>query len=118
MDTAEEEPRTDSPTGHAAQRPIPRDVLLRMLRREDQLRRSEETQRAYDACGRFEVPPFSIEESIQAQVLREFGYDPDSEDDMNEYRYTHGRYLNDPGIVVKLQRARGCFGDAGRWLET
>jgi hypothetical protein len=70
-----------------------RDVLLNMLRREDALRRSDETQSLYDVSGDA-VPPFSIEEEIQLKVLNEFGFEPK---DLDEYRLTHGRYLGDKG---------------------
>lgn len=80
---------------------IPRDTLLRMLRREEELRMSDETQQLYDKSGPYELPPFSIEDDIQHRVLTEFGYDPVA--DLEEYRYTHGLYLDDPGTIFGHQ---------------
>lgn len=86
-----------------------RDVLLQMLRREEELRFSDETQQLYDKYPD-DVPPFSIEENIQRQVLQEFGFEP-NDIWLRLYQYTNGRFptdveLRNTAVYMRCDRSR------------
>jgi len=90
---------------------LDRDLLLRMLRREEELRFSDETQRLYDLYPD-EVPPFSIEENIQRQVLQEFGFEP-NDLWLRLYQHTNGRFPHDSeirsaAVYMRCDRSRSA----------
>eukprot|EP01120_Amphizonella_sp_Union-15-10_P006427 TRINITY_DN2056_c0_g3_i2.p1 TRINITY_DN2056_c0_g3~~TRINITY_DN2056_c0_g3_i2.p1 ORF type:complete len:145 (+),score=21.87 TRINITY_DN2056_c0_g3_i2:120-554(+) len=89
-----------------------RDLVLQMLKRENQLRLSDEIQEQYDQQRKARiVPSCSIEEGIQRQVLSEFGFDPEDNLSIDVYRYSRARFPDDPEIkesilYIKYDRSR------------
>mmetsp|Transcript_7191 Transcript_7191/g.8111 ORF Transcript_7191/g.8111 Transcript_7191/m.8111 type:complete len:248 (-) Transcript_7191:376-1119(-) len=79
------------------QRP-PKEVLKSMIKREAELRRSDETQRAFDAHGLDESRNFSLLQGIQTKVLSEFGYD-----DVNILRTALSLYPNDQALTNEIR---------------
>jgi len=52
--------------------------LIQLLKREDEMRHSQEIQKQYDeGWAKYGIPPTSIEETMQKNLLLEFGIDPD-----------------------------------------
>lgn len=99
---------------------IPRDQLIVMLQREDEIRRSDEIQDRYTnmrlnwgvADELFDG--FAIDKSAQWQVLREFGYDPAVDDSLKAYHISCGQWLNDPQVkesVVWMKYDKFRFGN-------
>jgi len=55
-----------------------KEFLMKLLKREDEMRHSPEIQRLYDEGWEKEgIPSTSIEENMQKQLLSEFGIDPE-----------------------------------------
>lgn len=87
-----------------------RNTLLEMLKRENDLRLSEEYQSMYDDVN-LRISEV-IEDTIQKRVLREFNF-KDDEETLHRYRTTNGLFLNDPEIrdaVVYMKYDRSNVG--------
>eukprot|EP01102_Stenamoeba_stenopodia_P000802 TRINITY_DN10750_c0_g1_i1.p1 TRINITY_DN10750_c0_g1~~TRINITY_DN10750_c0_g1_i1.p1 ORF type:complete len:261 (-),score=56.71 TRINITY_DN10750_c0_g1_i1:669-1451(-) len=84
---------------------IDKELLMRMLKRENEIRFSEEVQQLYteanyqaDGSGD-RYGPFAIDRDVVIQLLFEFGFDPEKDDSFDAYRVSCGRYLEDPEVV-------------------
>lgn len=81
-----------------------RKLVMKMLKRENQLRFSQETQRLYDKGdglpGYVSVPPSSIEDNIQMQVLREHNIEP-TPANIHQYRCLNYLYRNDKEVCLQ-----------------
>jgi hypothetical protein len=83
-----------------------------MLRRENELRLSEETQEKYAAAeASTDTDWLAVTEALQKQVVMEFGYDDSMEDALYCLRCASQLYPNDPAmkeipLYVKYNRAR------------
>lgn len=111
-------------------RTVPREQLLRMLRREQQLRMSDDTQRLYDFYHERHLPaPESIEKDIQRQVLREEGF-RDSDSGLRAWwkinqAFPDDEEVRDTVVYMKhnvMEELRLCEGDPAPsaplvWLE-
>eukprot|EP01119_Soliformovum_irregulare_P009336 TRINITY_DN22583_c0_g1_i1.p1 TRINITY_DN22583_c0_g1~~TRINITY_DN22583_c0_g1_i1.p1 ORF type:complete len:169 (+),score=34.47 TRINITY_DN22583_c0_g1_i1:34-507(+) len=76
--------------------PMDRDVLIKMLRREDELRKSPETMRKYsksDAWSHLRA----VTIGIQKQVLKEFGL-PVTDQQLYAFQTTRAKYEDDEEI--------------------
>lgn len=80
-----------------------RDLVMQMLRREDQLRFCDETQEEYDSIEWLptNIPPYPVEEKIQKQVLTEHGITP-SPENLHLYRCINGLFPEDPQVTLVL----------------
>jgi len=77
-------------------REFDKETLMEMLKREDDIRKSDEIQERYTlllSVKGFDI--FSIDLDIQKQVLRDFGFNPDIDDSLQCYQYSCGLYLDD-----------------------
>lgn len=76
---------------------------MRMLKRENDLRFSTETQNLYDCKNVQEasIPPMHIEDDMQRQVLREHDI-PDTDANLHLYRCLNGMYLDDMEVGTKI----------------
>jgi len=86
-----------------------RDILIRMLKRENEIRLSNPVQDMYDEERILKIiPSTSIEDAIQKLVLEEFGFEHSA---LDYYRCTRGRFPNDPEIrdsilYIKYDKSR------------
>lgn len=73
-----------------------RELVIQMLKMEQRLRMSRETQIKYDSqkLDGVDLPPFSIEDAIQRHVLQEHGVKPTAAN-LAQYRCINGLYQND-----------------------
>jgi len=84
-----------------------KDLLLRMLRRENEIRFSEEVQQLfteadYNDNGSDRYGPFSIDRDIVIQLLYEFGFNPEKDDSFDAYRVSCGHFLDDPEVAESV----------------
>ncbi|XP_064605424.1 uncharacterized protein LOC135470424 [Liolophura sinensis] len=94
-----------------------RELVMKMLKRENELRFSQETQCLYDKGnglpGHASVPPGSIEDKIQIQVLREHKIEPTSAN-IHQYRCLNYLFRDDKTVrelVVYMSKDRSREGD-------
>jgi len=88
---------------------LPKELARKMLRRENELRMSEEAQRRFDeAEKRQDMDWIFIAHDLQRQVLREFDFDPNSSKDLHRLRMAA---LEHPDIPIHqvYNRAREGF---------
>jgi len=83
---------------------IDRSQLMEMLKRENEIRMSPETQEVYtnmrynwgDKDEDYDL--FTIDRQIQLQVIREFGYNPAKDDSLEAYQLSCGLWLEDEEV--------------------
>jgi len=89
-----------------------RELLIQMLKRENEIRLSNPVQEMYDEERILKIiPSTSIEEAIQKLVLEEFGFEHDL---LDYYRCTRARFPNDPEIrdsVLYIKHDKSRRGD-------
>jgi len=92
---------------------LSREILIKMLKRETELRKSHETQILFDECTRKGQFVGDVIESLQIRVLEEFGFFP-ANDYLLAYLTTRARFPNDSEIsnaAVYIKHDRSRQGD-------
>jgi len=98
---------------------IERNLLMEILRRENEIRLSDEIQDKYTNMKyNWDDPEdydgFLIDRSCQIQALREFGFNPGEDDSLEAYQISCGIWVSDPEVsqcVVWMKYCKMRFGD-------
>jgi len=95
-----------------------RSLLMDILKRENEIRLSEEiqdlyTKMRYNWNGAEEYDGFLIDRMCQIQVLTEFGFNPHEDDSLQAYQLSCGKWMKDPQVkecVVWMKCDKMRFG--------
>jgi len=94
-----------------------------MLRRENEVRLTEQTQTLYDTCAASDSARYTeITDNVQKQVLREFGFS-DGEDGLQMYRSALSMFPDEPELKTlvyyyKFNRSRQGDLQVGESIDT
>jgi len=75
-----------------------KEQLMQILRKENEIRKSEEVQVVYSSLYEDQIDPVEFDRKIIKDSLRSFGYDPDNDESLQAYQISCGLNLEDDEV--------------------
>ena len=88
---------------------LDKELLIKILRKEDEIRKSDEIQELYSSMrfnwGKDEdYDGFIIDKACQIRALIHFGFEPEVDESLEAYHIACGTWIEDPEVKVFISK--------------